>query len=65
MAVPSNNVYYLFAAQFWPMVAQHRSKITMSFVDSLRVPAEEVKATSADRIGSPFKPVQLEPMEES
>lgn len=57
-------------AQFWPMVAKHRSKISMSFVDSLRVSMEEIKSpsssTSNDRTaGSPTKPIQLEPMEES
>ena len=53
------------------MVAKHKSKIAMSFVDSLRVSMEEIKSpgsTSSNRnntVGSPTKPIQLEPMEES
>lgn len=37
----------LLIAQFWPSVANHRSKIACSFVDSLRIEREESETVNA------------------
>ncbi|XP_067931188.1 histone deacetylase 5-like isoform X2 [Watersipora subatra] len=54
--------------QFWPMVAEHKDKIVMSFVDSLRLakPTLDSSTSSSKSIDKDDEPIIVtEPMEES
>ena len=67
----TNMFLYKLAAQFWPMVADHKAKINISFVDALRLDKQAQSASqnsnkaskSAEKTEDPI--VVTEPMEES